>query len=61
MMPARSRSAGVTAAATLAVLGSARVAFFLWGWFSPSSDERSAGLSNGSTRVVKFIPLRVVR
>ena len=31
MAPARNRSAGVTAAATLAVLGSA-IAFFLWGW-----------------------------
>lgn len=32
MVPARNRSAGVTAAATLAVLGSV-IAFFLWGWF----------------------------
>jgi len=31
MMPAKNRSAGVTAAATLAVLGSV-IAFFLWGW-----------------------------
>jgi Na+/melibiose symporter-like transporter len=31
MLPARNRSAGVTAAATLAVLGSV-IAFFLWGW-----------------------------
>jgi len=31
MVPARNRSAGVTAAATLAVLGSV-IAFFLWGW-----------------------------
>jgi Na+/melibiose symporter-like transporter len=31
MVPARNRSAGVTAAATLAVLGSV-LAFFLWGW-----------------------------
>ena len=47
-MPARSRSAGVTAAATLAVLGSA-MAFFLWGWFflplmnvPPDSNGRHA-------------------
>ena len=31
MMPTRNRSAGVTAAAMLAVLGSV-IAFFLWGW-----------------------------
>ena len=31
-MPARNRSAGVTAAATLAVLGGV-IAFLLWGWF----------------------------
>ncbi|HYW67598.1 MAG TPA: hypothetical protein VFB10_12900 [Candidatus Dormibacteraeota bacterium] len=32
MVPARNRSAGVTAAATLAVLGGV-IVFFLWGWF----------------------------
>jgi len=31
MVPAKNRSAGVTAAATLAVLGSV-IVFFLWGW-----------------------------
>jgi hypothetical protein len=31
MAPARNRSAGVTAAATLAVLGSV-IVFFIWGW-----------------------------
>jgi len=31
MMPSRNRSAGVTAAAALAVLGSV-IAFFVWGW-----------------------------
>ena len=31
MVPARNRSAGVTAAATLAVMGSV-IVFFLWGW-----------------------------
>jgi hypothetical protein len=48
MMPARNRSAGVTAAAALAVLGSV-IAFFVWGWLflplmnpPPDSDGHHA-------------------
>jgi len=48
MMPTRNRSAGVTAAATLAVLGSV-IAFFVWGWLflplmnlPPDSDGHHA-------------------